>query len=117
MDEIVINGLRVFGYHGVNETEREQGQYFVVGVAAAMDLKRAGASDLLDETVDYSDLVKDIERIVSTERYSLLEALAERIAGAVLEHPQVRSVTVKVAKPDPPIEADLESVQVVITRP
>lgn len=115
-DRIRVNGLRVFGHHGVDSAEREQGQYFVIDIEAEADLEEAGRSDRLDQTVDYTPLIKEVQRIVSQERFELIEALAERVAQAVLEHPGVRSTTVRVAKPDPPIDADLESVQVEITR-
>lgn len=116
-DKILINGLRIFGHHGVGEEERKAGQYFVVDIVAQLDLKGGGMSDLIEETVDYAGLIKDVTRVVSAEQYSLLEALAERVAGVVLERPAVRSTTVRVAKPRPPIDARLDSVQVEITRP
>lgn len=116
MDKIIIRGLRVYGYHGVTRAEREQGQHFVVDVEASLDLREAGETDLLGRTTDYDSLVKDIHRIVSLERYTLLEAVAQRIADTALERPQIFSVTVRVAKPQPPIEADLEAIEVEITR-
>lgn len=115
-DKIILSGLRVFGYHGVGRAEREQGQHFLIDVEARLDLFDAAASDALGKTVDYGGLVKDIQRVVSMERYSLIEALAQRIAELVLERPQVNSVVVRVAKPNPPIEADIGSVQVEIYR-
>lgn len=116
-DRIRINGLRIFGHHGVDSAEREKGQHFIVDIEAEVDLMKAGSSDRIEDTLDYGPLIKEVERIVSQEQYALLEGVAERIAQAVLEHPKVLSTTVKVAKPDPPIDADLASVQVEITRP
>lgn len=115
-DRIRVNGLRVFGHHGVDSAEREHGQYFVIDIDAEADLEEAGRSDRLDQTVDYSPLIIQVRRIVSQEQFDLIEALAERVAQAVLEHPRVRSTTVRVAKPNPPIDADLDSVQIEITR-
>lgn len=115
-DKILINGLRVFGYHGVNRIEREHGQHFVVDIEARLDLREAGLSDLLGTTLDYDSVVKKVQNVVSNERYTLIEALAQRISEVVLENPEVYAVTVRVAKPKPPIEADLESVQVEIQR-
>ncbi len=115
-DKIIVDGLRIYGYHGVSRTEREQGQHFIVDVEASLDLREAGESDLLGRTLDYDGLIKEIQRIVSMERYTLLEALAQRIADAVLERPQVYSVLIRVSKPRPPIEADLQAVKVEIQR-
>ncbi len=115
-DKILIKGLRVFGYHGVNRIEREHGQHFVVDIEARLDLREAGSTDLLGTTLDYDSVVKKVQNVVSHERYTLIEALAQRISDVVLEYPEVYAVTVRVAKPKPPIEADLESVQVEIQR-
>lgn len=115
-DKITIKQLKVFGYHGVNRIEREHGQHFIIDVECRLDLAEAGATDLLGKTMDYDSLIKDVQRIVSMERYTLLEALAQRIADITLERPQVYAVTVRIAKPTPPIEADLEAVEVEISR-
>ncbi|MCA1839015.1 MAG: dihydroneopterin aldolase [Actinomycetota bacterium] len=115
-DKIIITGLKVFGYHGANRIEREHGQHFIVDVECRLDLREAGMSDLLGKTLDYDSLIKEVQRIVSMERYTLIEALAERIADAVLGHREVFSTLVRVAKPTPPIEADLEAVIVEIQR-
>lgn len=115
-DKIILSGLRIYGYHGVTRSEREQGQHFIVDLEASLDLKEAGETDLLGRTLDYDSLIKEVQRIVSLERYTLLEALAQRIADAALEKPQIYTVTVRVSKPKPPIEADLEAVKVEITR-
>lgn len=115
-DKIVIRGLKVFGYHGADRIEREHGQHFTVDVEASLDLKEAGFSDLLGQTLDYGSLVKELQRAIAMERYTLIEALAQRLADIVLAHEQVHTVFVRVAKPKPPIEADLEAVQVEIQR-
>ena len=45
VDEILLEGVQFYAYHGVNPEERALGQRFLVDVAAAVDLRRAGASD------------------------------------------------------------------------
>lgn len=115
-DKILITRLKVFGYHGMSRLEREHGQHFIIDVECRLDLREAGTTDLLGKTIDYDSLIKEIQRIVSMERYTLIEALAERIAEAALQRPEVYSTIVKVAKPKPPIEADIEAVSVEIQR-
>lgn len=115
-DRLGIEGLRVFAHHGVSHIEQERGQWFVVDVEAQLDLTEAGSSDALDATVDYGTLAREVRHIVAGERFLLLEALAHRIAEAVLARPRVRVTRVKVAKPMPPMDVDLESVWVQIER-
>jgi dihydroneopterin aldolase len=115
-DKIVIERLRIFGHHGVGDVEREAGQDFLVDLEISADLTEAGSSDRLEDTLDYSTIVKEVQRIVSEERYQLLERLAGHIAEAILGNSRALSVVVRVAKAKPPIEADLGSLRVEIER-
>ncbi|HEY8199851.1 MAG TPA: dihydroneopterin aldolase [Actinomycetota bacterium] len=115
-DRVTIEGLRAFGFHGVLPHEKERGQWFVLDVTARLDLAGAGRDDDLAQTVDYGVLAREVRTIVESERYDLIEALAERVAAAVLERPAAQSATVRVAKPCPPMGVDVSSVWVEIER-
>jgi dihydroneopterin aldolase len=117
-DEILLEGMRFYAYHGVNPEERALGQRFVVDVALAADLRRAGRSDDLADTVSYSAVYKLVRRIVEGEARNLIEAVAEEIASAILaEHEPVARVTVTVRKPEVPMKgAMLDAAGVRITR-
>lgn len=115
-DRVIIEGLRAFGYHGVHDFEKERGQWFVLDVSAGLDLAPAARDDDLAKTVDYGALAREVRGIVESERYDLLESLAERVAAAVLERPGVTSATVRVAKPSPPMDVEVSSVGVEIKR-
>jgi dihydroneopterin aldolase len=103
-DIIFLEGLQFYGYHGANPEERVLGQRFVVDIAIAVDLHRAGNSDDLNDTVSYSALYKLVRRIVEGEPLNLLEAVAEAIATDVLQtFPPASAVTVTLRKPDAPL--------------
>lgn len=88
------------GRHGVLPAERELGQPFVVSVELYLDLRPAGRSDDLTETVDYGEVHRLARQVVEGEPANLVETVAERIASAVLEeHPLVEAARVKVEKP------------------
>jgi dihydroneopterin aldolase len=96
-DEILLEGMRFYAYHGVNPEERALGQRFTVDVVLAVDLRRAGQSDNLAHTVSYSTVYKVVRRIVEGEPRQLIEAVAEEIASVVLtEFPPVEHITVTV---------------------
>ncbi len=100
MDTITLQGMHLFGYHGTRPEETTLGQRFVVDVTLHLDLRAAGVADDLDATVDYSQVHQIARNIVTGPPLKLTEAVAERIAAAVLaNHPQVTSVEVRVAKP------------------
>lgn len=99
-DKILLTGMHFFGYHGTLPEERTLGQRFTVDVELRLDLRAAGQSDDLTETVDYSEVYRQARTIVEGEPLNLTEAVAERIAAAVLErHTRVQSVRVRVQKP------------------
>lgn len=116
MDRIEVTGLQAFGRHGVLEQERQDGQTFVVDLALELDLGPAAATDDLARTVHYGDLAERVVAAVGGTRFDLIEALAGHLAGLVLEDPLVEAVTVRVGKPQAPVDAVLTDVGVVLRR-
>ena len=86
------------GRHGVRPAEREQPQDFQVDIEVEADLSRPGASDALEDTVDYSRLRAIAREVIEGPSRRLLEALATAIAKRALEITRVESVAVRVAK-------------------
>ena len=117
-DEILLEGMRFYAYHGVNPEERALGQRFIVDVALAVGLRRPGQSDDLADTVSYSAVYKVVRGIVEGEPRNLIEAVAEEIAAAILtEFPHVVRVTVTVRKPEVPMKGSMiDAAGVRITR-
>ncbi|MCX6422873.1 MAG: dihydroneopterin aldolase [Actinobacteria bacterium] len=115
-DFITISGLRVRGFHGVLESERRDGQYFIIDAVLGVDIARAAATDDLAATVDYSLVSEMIHSIVSGEPVQLIETLAENCATACLDVDGVTSVTIVVHKPQAPISVEFADVTVTITR-
>ena len=98
-DKILLTGMTFYGYHGVRPEEKELGQRFVVDVEMDVDLRAAGSSDDLNQTVDYSHVYRVVKEIFEGPSRNLLEALADETAGAVLRTFAVEGVRVRVAKP------------------
>ncbi|HZR15094.1 MAG TPA: dihydroneopterin aldolase [Acidimicrobiia bacterium] len=115
-DRIEIVGLRELGVHGVLPEEQVRAQPFEVDVALDVDVRSAGDSDALDDTVDYGELADAIARVVRTERYALLERLATRIADVCTNDARVQHATVTVRKLRPPVGVLVDHVAVTITR-
>lgn len=99
-DQILLEGMVFFGYHGVRPDEQSLGQQFVVDIALRCDLRPAGQNDDLALTVNYSEVHRQVRDIVEGPPVRLIETLAERIATTLLaSHERVQSVRVKVSKP------------------
>lgn len=115
-DQIELRGLVAFGICGALPEEQERAQPLEVDLDVVLDLRRPGQSDALDDTVDYGLLCAMVERVITTERFTLLERLATRIADVTLEDPRIDEVTVSVRKLEPPVTQQLTTSGVRITR-
>jgi dihydroneopterin aldolase len=116
-DLLELRGLRVTGVHGALPEEQTRAQPFEVDLDVALDMSAAGRTDDLGDTLDYGAVVEMVAKVVSGERFQLLERLAERIAEVVLADPRATAVTVAVRKLRPPVPVDLATAGVRITRP
>lgn len=115
-DLIELRGLRALGLCGVLPEEQDRPQPIEVDMDITADLGPAGSSDELDDTVDYGAVCSLVERVITTERFRLLERLALRIAEVVLSDERVATVSVSVRKLRPPVAQLLDSSGVRITR-
>src|SRR5437660_318892 len=114
-DRIVIKGIEFYGFHGCSEAEREIGHRYEVDLEIAADLSAAGRTDDLDQTLDYAQAAGIAVAIGQGTPVKLMEALAERIAAALLDtFPSAESVRVSVRKRLPPIPVIAASAGVTI---
>ena len=117
MDKIIIKGLRVFAYHGVNPEEKRDGQTFEIDITLYVSLLRAGQTDDVNDTVSYAKAAKTTLRVMNEAKYDLLEKVAQRVAEQLLtDYPQVEKVDVLLKKPQAPVKADFDYMAVMITR-
>lgn len=117
MDQIQIRKLRFYGYHGWHQEESRLGQAFIINLLLHLDLRQAGQSDTIRDTVDYSKVIALTRGIVEGEPCKLIEAVAERISAELLENfPQVQSLEVEIIKPNPPLPTPSDGVSVRILR-
>jgi dihydroneopterin aldolase len=116
-DQIFLTGIHGFGYHGLFEHERRDGQNFYVDLALTVDLAPASRSDLIEDTVNYGEITDLVFTHITSEPVNLIEKLAERIAESILKaHIKVSAVTVTVHKPQAPVTAVLKDIAVQVTR-
>lgn len=102
-DRIILHNMIFRGYHGTLAAERELGQRYEVDVELQLDLRRAIASDSLQDTVDYSRAYAIAQEEVEGRQFQLLEALAGSIAERILAELQITAVLVRVRKPQVPL--------------
>mgnify|MGYP001079707244 FL=1 len=116
-DQIILKGMIFYGYHGVNPEERLVGQKFVVDVTVECSLLQPSLSDMVCDTVSYSDLFKTVKSIVEGPPHNLLESVAKNISDSIILGYDIESISVTIKKPDVPINgANLDYAGVTLTR-
>jgi 7,8-dihydroneopterin aldolase/epimerase/oxygenase len=113
--EIDLRGLSIYTHHGVSEAEREIGQRLEFDVSFDVPDCDAVLTDRLEDTIDYAE-VCDIVALAATERnYKTLERLCKVIGERLMERFRCEHVSVRAAKPEPPLPLALEEVAVEVT--
>ncbi len=116
-DQIILTGIHGFGYHGVLEHERKDGQDFFEDLIITLDLTAPSLSDAIEDTVNYAEITDLVVEEITSNPVNLIEKLAGRIAERVLnQHVKVQQVSVTVHKPQAPVAAQLKDIAVVVTR-
>lgn len=118
LDEIFVNKIKAYGYHGVFEKENREGQWFYVDLRLMLSLEKAAQTDDLAATVDYSQATAIAkECIAQRPPFQLIEKLAGTIADKILAaFPAIQKIEVTVHKPQAPVDADFSDLGVRLTR-
>ena len=113
---VEIAGLSVFTHHGVEEAERAVGQRLVFDLSFQLDACDATVTDRVEDTVDYSDVCQQVALAAQGRSYRTLERLCAAIADRMLDRYGAESVSVRAAKPEPPIALPVDEVSVEVWR-
>jgi dihydroneopterin aldolase len=113
---IEIIGLSLYTHHGVSDAEREIGQRLVLDVRFDVGEPDALITDRVEDTVDYAEVCQEIALIAQQRSYRTLERLCAVIADRLAARFGAESVTVKAAKPEPPIPLPVSEVSVEVWR-
>ena len=115
MGKIALVGLEFYGHHGVKPEEGALGARFIVDVELEVDFE--GRGDRLDVTVDYAEVHRLVSGVVTSERFYLIEALADALAGRIMEaFSRVSALTVRVHKPHAPLRGVFRDVYAEVSK-
>ena len=116
-DEIRIEKLEVYAYHGVYPEERKQGQIFLVNAVLYTDTRRAGEEDKVELSTDYGAVSIFIDHWMKKNTCYTLEAVAEKLAREILlNYDLICSLDLEILKPEAPIPLTFGCVSVKIHR-
>ena len=98
-DRILVRDLLLRGIVGVKPDERANPQDILINLVLAADLRPAGASDRLDDAVNYRTLTKQVIALVEGSAFETVERLATEIARIIVTGHAVAEAEVTVEKP------------------
>jgi len=99
MDIIFLHDMRVETVIGIWEWERKIRQTVSINLEMSADIRKAAASDNVDDALNYKSVAKRVQAFVGESAFQLVETLAENIATIVLDEFDVAWVRVRVSKP------------------
>ncbi len=99
MDIIFLNDLKVETIIGIWDWERKIRQTVAIDLEMSADIAKAAATDDVEDTLNYKLVAKRLQQFVGDSSFQLVETLAEKIAGIILDEFDVSWVKVRVNKP------------------
>ena len=116
-NQIIIRNLKIFAYHGVHDFEKNNGQNFIINIIININKIPGFHTDNIQDTINYSDIIKLVNKTVTENKYNLIEKLAEIISEQIfLNFKSVISIEITVKKPDIKKNLDFDYVAVKIKR-
>lgn len=116
-DEIRIDNLEVYAYHGVSPEEKAAGQFFYVNAVLYTDIRPAGREDDLSLSTNYGEICHFINNWMRESAYDLIETVAEKLAEQLLlNFGSIAALELEIRKPKAPVGLPFESVSVRIRR-
>jgi len=99
MDIIYLKDLEIETIIGIFDWERRAKQKIRIDLEMAADVRKAAASDNIEDTINYKSVAKRLIQFVGESEYQLVETLAEKIAGILIDEFGIAWVRVKLNKP------------------
>jgi 7,8-dihydroneopterin aldolase/epimerase/oxygenase len=95
---IAINDLEVKGRIGVPEREREKAQRLLVSVRFQIGLAFVALNDQFDQTIDYSAVAAEVEKVVEASSAHLIETLVSDIGNTLMGRFPMRRLEIELKK-------------------
>ena len=115
MEKILVEGIKLYAYHGCMKEETLIGGNYIVDVCIEADMSKPSKSDNLNDAIDYVTVYEIVKKEMAV-RSKLIEHVAKRILDKLKKRfPKTEFIEVKVTKLNPPINGDVEKVCVVVS--
>ena len=115
MTKILVEGIKLYAYHGCMKEESVIGGNYIVDICMEANMSKPAKTDNLNDAIDYVTVYEIVKKEMAV-RSKLIEHVAKRIINKLKKQfPKTDTITIKLTKLNPPIEGDVEKVSVVIS--
>lgn len=116
-DFIKVTNMKVFAYHGVLEKEKKNGQDFFLNAKVYVDMRKAGLTDKLEDTINYDSVCIFLAEVFAEKVFDTIEAAAEyTLQEVIVNFPTIQAMELEVRKPHAPLTYVPEDISVTIYR-
>ena len=116
MEKITIKDIKLIGYHGLYDHEKRDGVNLGFDVELFFENQINNNDDNINETINYVEVIDIIKRINSSGSFDLLETLCNKILNEIMKLFSPLKVVVRVRKFKLPVDADLNFVEIEMTK-
>ncbi|SMO60695.1 dihydroneopterin aldolase [Fodinibius sediminis] len=107
MDTLTLKSLSFKAFHGYYEEERQQGNHFEIDLVFRTNLRPAGKSDRLEDTIDYQKATDIVREVMEGPSQKLIETLTKHIGDRLFAaFPRAEQLEVAVRKLAPPLDIE-----------
>ena len=103
-----INNIRLYGYHGNTEHEKNNAQFYKISLAYTSN--HLINSDDLKDVLDYTLIFDTVKNTFFNKRYNLIESLAHDIYIELKKTYPIKNLKVTIAKKNPFKNNKIESI-------
>ena len=113
---IQVEGINVYGTHGVYDQEKKNGQNFKIDLL--IELKKNilnfenYKSESFENTINYENLVNEVINVSDNNSFDLIETFAYEILNSLRKYNNISKVTVTIHKPNSPLKELVEDISV-----
>jgi len=112
MYKFLIKEIKIFGYHGVYDEEIKNGQNFYITISYKNILNKKSTIKL-ENTIDYSEVVKIVSKRFNFRRYNLMENLSRDIHSDIKNNFNVKDLSVEIKKHNPAVGNDVKYISTI----
>lgn len=112
---VYLKDMNFYAYHGVMPQENTIGNQFTINLKLKTNICKAAQTDDVAYALNYAEVFRSVSREMAIPSH-LLEHVAMRIVRCLFEeYPQISHISLRLAKRNPPMNADLVEAGVEIT--